>query len=114
VRVPVSVRMTRGCSLRRRVLVGMVQSANIPRPPFGEVRISMTAPIVSGSRRGSSLGRLEGVMEGSEASVAVEIVGIVDIVVVSPILFMLDDDSVMILVGSKEENISRCSQALQE
>lgn len=113
-RVPVSVRITRGCSLRRRILAGMVQRANIPRPPFEEVRTSMTTPIVSGSRRGGSSGRLEAVMEGSEAGVAVEIVGTVDIVVVSPILLMLDDNSVMTLVGSKVENISRYSQTFQE
>lgn len=122
VRVPVSVSMTRGCSLRRSVLGGMGQRANTPRPPLGEVRTSIRVPIVSGSRRGGSSRKIEDSTEvsGIESSicfgldVAVEIVDIVDIEVAAPILLGFSGNSAMILVGSEVENISRYSQASHE
>ncbi|KAI9648633.1 hypothetical protein NHQ30_003271 [Ciborinia camelliae] len=122
VRVPVSVRMTRGSSLKRRVLAGIEQRANTPRPPLGEVRTSIRVPIVSGTRRGGSSEKVEYLIGGSKAEelicfgldVAIEIVEIVGTGVVTPMLWGFGGDGAMILVGSEVENISSYSQASDE
>lgn len=109
--------MTRGFSLKRRVLGGMGQRANIPRPPLGEVRTSIRVPMVSGTRRGGSSEKAKVSVKGLEADVSTRLrLGVVktvevDVGVGTPILRVLGGNCAMILVGSEGKVISRYPKA---
>lgn len=74
--------------------MGIGKRVNIPRPPLGEVRTSMSEPIVSGTRRGGSSETVWVLMRGPDANVSarfglavvVATVDVVNIGVVKPIL----------------------------
>lgn len=106
-RVPVSVRIRRGCSPKRRVFAGIGQRAKMPRPPFAEVRTSIRVPIVSGRRRGCSSKKLSDWNDSSEAETSFafgldDAVVVDDNGVVTPILGF-GDTCAMILSGSERE-----------